>query len=680
MVQRTQKIKYYLTVSISLVTFLVYLPALSNGFIEWDDTRYIVENPYIRSIDATFFRWSLLGFYEGNWHPLTWISHAADYAIWGLNPLGHHLTSVILHAINTALVVVLSLKLLDIVRERSAQNGFLTDRAVLIAAGVTGLLFGIHPVHVESVAWVSERKDLLCALFFLLSIMAYVKAVMRTGHGAEGKKLTLSAMLSALCFFVLALMSKPMAVSLPVALLILDWYPFGRIRSWKTFWSTGFEKFPFIALSLAFSVIAIIAQKAGGALSSIDKVPLSIRIPVAAKALVAYLGKMLLPMNLLPLYPYPGDVSLFSFEYLLAIVLVIGVTAACVLLARKQKLWLSSWGYYAVTLIPVLGIMQVGGQAIADRYTYLPSIAPFLIIGSMSAWALAKIRERWGPIRYRFFFAAALAIIATLSFSTIRQIRIWQDSITFWSYELGKEPAASMAYVNRGIAFGKLGEFGKAIKDYNEALYQSPSNYKALYCRGAAYAKLNLVSQAIADYSAAIALKPSYYEAYNDRGVSYAKLGQLDKAIADYDTAISLDPANYQAYLNRGPAYDKVGQPDRALADFDRAISLNPKYADVYFNRGLFFSRVGRLESALADFDRAISLNPDDPDEYFNRGIVFSKIGQYERAIADFDKAIALNPAFYQAYYNRGSVYQKTGQIDAANRDFMVWKEHPIKQ
>jgi protein O-mannosyl-transferase len=647
-VQKKYGVQYYLAALVALLTFIVYLPALRNGFIEWDDIRYIVENPDIRTFDAAFLRWAFLDFHISNWHPLTWMSHALDYALWGLNPLGHHLTSIILHAVNTALVVVLAQKLFETARERTPQNAapsFLNDRTILVAAGVTGLLFGIHPVHVESVAWVAERKDLLCALFFLLSVLQYANAARRMGHGAERMRLTSSATLSALFFFLLALMSKPMAVSLPLVLLLLDWYPLGRIGSGKTLQTAIIQKLPFFALSLASSIVTLLAQRTGGAMASTDVVPLALRTLVATKSLVAYLGKMLLPTRLLPFHPYPKDVSITSFEYLSACVLVILITAACVVLVKKQRIWLAAWVYYVVTLLPVLGIVQVGAQAMADRYAYLPSLGPFLIAGSGVAWASAAIRERWGSGRHHFFSAVVLLVVVILSSVTVRQIKIWQDSIVFWTYEMDNAPEATIAYVNRGIAFMKLGQFDKAIRDYTEAISRKPSDYKAFYNRGVLFAELNLISQAIDDYSNVIALKPSYYDAYNNRGVLYEKLGQFDRAVADYSSAISLNPSNSRAYVNRGLAYDRAGLPERALADLDRAISLNPNDADAHYNRGLFFSKTGQVDRALADLDRAIALNPGDPD----------------------------------AYYNRGLVLQKKGQIDKANQDFLRWKEHSAK-
>lgn len=539
---RRIRYKYTLAASVALLAFLVYLPALRNEFVYWDDNLYIVENPDIRSLDMALFRWAFFGFHVSNWHPITWMSHAVDYALWGMNPLGHHLTNIVLHAINTALVVMLTLKLLEIAQERIQRNAaasFLTGRTVLTAAGVTGLLFGVHPVHVESVAWAAERKDLLCALFFLLSVLAYVKAVGRMRQSTDGigqsagfKKLTLGAMPSSLCFFALALMSKPMAVSLPAVLLILDWHPLKKIRSFQTSWSAIVEKIPFLYLSLASSILAIIAQKAGGALSTIDKVPLSIRLLVASKSLIAYLGKMLLPVNLIPLYPYPRDVSLLSIEYLAAILLVMGVTAACVVLAKKQQIWLAAWGYYVLTLMPVLGIVQVGNQAMADRYTYLPSLGLFFLAGVGAAWISEKIF--WNKSRALFTRGAGVTIsvllVLCLSYLTVRQTAVWRDSLSLWTYVIEKEPRKiPLAYNNRGMVFFKVGKFNQAIADFNQAIAMVPEYAKAYYNRGSAYDKMGELDKAIADYRKTILLDPFYYEAYYYLDQALKKTEQVDK-------------------------------------------------------------------------------------------------------------------------------------------------------
>jgi tetratricopeptide (TPR) repeat protein len=623
MVQIARHSKYYLAAAVALAAFLVYLPALPNEFVNWDDDIYIYDNPQIRSLDASFFRWAFLGFHISNWHPLTWISHAVDYAFWGLNPLGHHLTSIILHAINTALVILLAVKLLETARERSTGNGaasFLNDRTVMIAAGVTGLLFGIHPVHVESVAWVSERKDLLCALFFLLSIMAYTKYAVsqQTAAGSrqsegEGKDeirgkniFTDKHYLLALGFFILALMSKPMAVSLPVVLLILDWYPFDRVRSWKTLRSAGVEKLPFFALGFASAILTVLAQKTGGAMMAMDVVPLSTRTLIAAGSLIAYLGKMLLPIDLIPFYPYPTEVSLFSFASLSTIGIMIGITLASAAIVKNQRVWLTTWVYYVVTLLPVLGIVQAGGQAMADRYTYLPSLGPFLIIGIIAA----VVSERAGRAKQRGLvavsFAAALFVLVALFSLTIRQISVWRTSLDLWNDVITKEPQrAPLAYYNRGQVFVSRGQLGKAIEDY----------------------------------SMAITLNPSYHEAFYNRGLALEKSGHPDRAVEDYERAIALNPSNYQAFNNRGVLYGTAGSYDRAIEYFTRALAINTDYPDAYFNRGITYILIGRRDHALADLNKAIELNQQFAAAYLNRGKLLFAMDRKGSAVEDFRKA-----------------------------------------
>ncbi|MDA8173669.1 MAG: hypothetical protein M0018_03650, partial [Nitrospiraceae bacterium] len=254
---------YRLSGMVAAATFLVYLRTLKNGFIDWDDGRYIYDNPHIHSLNVSFLKWAFSGFYFSNWHPLTWISHAMDYAVWGLNPMGHHLTGILLHSANAFIVVILAIRLMEAWEKAKGERdvAFLEGNGKLIAGVVTGLIFGLHPLHVESVAWASERKDLLCALFFLLSILAYIKYAIIPHPGPL-------PYLLALAFFALALMSKPMAVSLPLVLLILDWFPLGRIFSFKSFRAAFTEKLPFIALSLGGSALTIVAQDRGEAIKS----------------------------------------------------------------------------------------------------------------------------------------------------------------------------------------------------------------------------------------------------------------------------------------------------------------------------------------------------------------------------------------------------------------------------
>jgi hypothetical protein len=589
-VKRTRHVKYYLSGSVALITFVVYLIALRNDFVNWDDNTYVLENPYIHAFNIALLRFAFLDFYASNWHPLTWISHAIDYAIWGVNPLGHHLTGIVIHALNTFIAVLLIVRLAEIFKEAAIRNSlpsFLNERGIFITGGVTGLLFGLHPLHVESVAWVSERKDLLCALFYLLSIMAYLRypspspqspplkgreVVPPLPWRVRGKWYFLS-----LSFFILALLSKPMAVSLPAVLLILDWYPFGKIRSLSSFWKSLVGKLPFIVLSLGSSALTILAQRAGGALVSTEVIPLSTRLLAAAGSLLFYLWNMIVPVNLIPFYQYPRHVSLLTLVgYFLAVVVVIGITALCVILAKKKKLWLAVWGYYFITLFPVLGIVQVGSQFMADRYTYLPSLGPFPVFGLVLAWLSSKMHSlaKWRRIVVIGGNAMAIIAFVSMTYLTIGQIGIWKNSFVFWNYVITKEPErVPMAYYGLGTFFQQAGLYDRAIENFDKA----------------------------------ITLDASLYQAYNNKGVVYGILGHYDKAIECFDKAIATNP-NSSVYNNRGLTLYFVGQYSRALEDYNKAIELNRRFVDAYFNRGNVYLRTGNVELAIRDFKNGCDL------------------------------------------------------------------------
>ncbi len=646
---RENKIKYGLAASVAFVTFLVYLPALRHEFVIWDDSRYIVGNTHIRSFDLNLFRWAFFDFYAANWHPLTWISHALDYAIWGLSPMGHHLTNNILHALNTFLVVLLVVRLIEAAHDSSASAdppGADASRFTLITAAVTGLLFGLHPIHVESVAWVAERKDLLCAFFFLLSVLSYTKYVTGSLQRAESKGQrvvssmlhALYAMRYALCFFILALLSKPMAVSLPVVLLLLDWYPFQRIQSLKTLLAAVMEKLPFIALSIVSAILTILAQKAGGAVQSLEFAPLSVRLYVASQALLLYLWKMIMPLNLVPYYPYPRNVSPLSLKYLFVFALVLGITAACLTLRKKNKIPVSVWGYYLVTLLPVLGIVQVGGQAMADRYAYLPSLGPFLLAGLMAAWFSVKlytVKKQALPAKIAGV-SASFVVLFFLTSLTLRQIAVWKNTFTLWDYVIEKDPdRVPEAYNNRGLAFSDKGQLNDAVEDYTKA----------------------------------IAINPLYREARLNRAVAYTSMGLIDKAIDDYTVVIVSRPFDQVFYL-RGTAFEKKGQNDRALEDYKQALVLNPSYLEAYIRLGILYGKAGDFGKAIDQFNQAVKADPNYSLAYGNRGFAYSLMGRYKEALRDLDKAIELDRSYGGAYVNRGRVYLKMGDKEKAASDF----------
>lgn len=574
-------LKYGLAVSVAAITFLVYLPALQNDFINWDDDLYVVDNIHIRSLDAAFVKWIFLDFYGAYWAPLTWVSHAVDYALWGLNPTGHHLTNNVLHAINSFLVVLLAMRLVEAWEQRRRirnEAAFFTDGMVLMAGGAAGLLFGLHPLHVESAAWIAERKDLLCALFFLMSIMAYLAFLADAkGEKTVVARLTDKYYIAAAGLFVLALFSKPMAVSLPAVLLILDWYPFGRIRSLRTFRTAVAEKLPFVALSLASSIVIFMAHRAQAAMASVVDIAVSTRLLVAAHSLLAYIGKMVWPVNLVPYYPYPANAVVRSPEYFLSLILVVVISAVCVGIANKRKYLPAVWGYYVVTLLPVLGLVQVGPQEMADRFTYLPSIGPFLILGTAAAVMYKKAGEagrRTQGIRAALTLIAA-AVCLGMAFLTIAQIGIWKNGITLWSSVIEREPVrAYIAYNNRGVSFEKAGQFERAIEDYTKTITLHPADDQAYFNLGVIYVKTNLTDNAIACFSRSLAINPNRADAYHNRGVEYFSLDRLDEALDDFNKAIALNGDLDIAYFNRGRLSLRSGNKGLAQADFHKACDL----------------------------------------------------------------------------------------------------------
>ena len=568
---KKQSYKYYLAVLVALTTFIVYLPALSNDFVNWDDGDLIIRNVNIRSLNPAFLRWAFafLNSYSANWHPLTWISHALDYAVWGLDPMGHHLTNNILHAVNTFLVVLLVVKLIEAVPQSpvpspQSQVPNPQSRFTLIASGITGLLFGLHPLHVEPVVWVSARADLLCALFFLLSILKYMSYRYHK---------TYKTYLLSLSFFALALLSKPMAVTLPFVLLILDWYPLEKVRTLRTFGSALIGKLPFFTLSLLASIVAFLARMSTG--SILEDTPLSIRILVSFKALTVYLWKMVLPLNLSSFYPYPEKgVSLFSPEYGLAVTLAIVISTTCVLFAKKEKIWLAIWGYYVVTLLPVIGIIRLGIPAMSDRYTYLPGLAPFLLTGLFAALISTKADTKKRGLIVKL---AGAVIIVLISFLTVKQIGTWKNGLTLWTNVIEKAPEGYFPYLNRGELFFKSGRLDEALADFDKA----------------------------------IAVIPSFYTLYNRLGVAYGENDDFDKAIECFNRSLAINTNDDMAHYYRGYTYSFINQDSRALEDYDKALELNQGNAKAHVQRGNLYLNTGKKALAVSDFQKACDLGDD---------------------------------------------------------------------
>jgi protein O-mannosyl-transferase len=531
---------------VALLVFIIYCPSLRNGFVGWDDDIYVYRNPHLRDPSLPPLLRTFSSFHaSGNWHPLTDLSHAADCAVWGMRPLGHHLTSIVLHGLNAGLVVVLACALV----RAGARSGARSAR-VVVAGIAAGLFWGLHPLRVESAAWVSERKDLLCAAFYLAGLLCYLRYAGKTrdtgGESAapRGKRFFAGA----LAAMALALLSKPMAVSFPLVLLVLDAYPLRRIERTRT-WRLLAEKLPFFVLAGASALVTLKAQRGGGAFRALHGVPLGTRALVAVRSTVGYLGKTLWPSELLPLYSYPQNVSWTSWQFVAPMVTLALLVGASVWLARWSRAVLSVFACYFLALLPVIGIVQVGPQAMADRYTYLPAVALSLLVGAGFAalWDKAgSVASRWRAAALVLVMAVAPGMLARLS---IRQMAVWHDSESLWSQVLRYEPWNTEAYNNRASYYFEQGDYPNALADYGAALSYAPPV-------GAVHA----------------ARRRSAY--FNDRAITYVQLGKLAEAVADASAAIRLRPDNADYYQNRSNMYQRLGRADDAAADWQQAQTI----------------------------------------------------------------------------------------------------------
>ncbi len=528
--------------------FLVYLGSLDNAFVTWDDTHYIVENEHIRTLNWAFLKWAFTAVVQANYHPLTMISLALEYAAFGLNPWGYHLGNALWHSIDTALVFLLVVRLYGAPREALARKKALTT------ALITALLFALHPMHVESVAWASERKDVLSTFFFLLTLLSYLSYV------SKNRKPLYYGL--TLITFILALLSKPMVITLPVVLLIIDFYPLARFGS--NIKKIIIEKIPFFALSILSAAVTLWAQRSGGAMQKLGYYSNVEAIVIPIRAYVFYLYKLIVPRGLTPLYPMPLDSGFFTLATLIPLALLIIITAITAQRAlRGRRIYLAVWLYYIITLLPVIGIIKVGGQSAADRYTYITTIPIFILAGAYCASFWNDRTKTW---RRNTVFAVAAVVLIIFAFLTTEQIKVWKDPLTFWSYVIKQYPERMLIpYHKRGIAYAKSGAFSLAEEDFSTGIRLSPSESLPYYNRSQVRASLGNYEGAIDDLSTLLQIDPGYTAVYYERGRIYERIGQYELAIKDIRETLRLQPDLAEAYIIINRLNKKI--EEKALRD-----------------------------------------------------------------------------------------------------------------
>jgi tetratricopeptide (TPR) repeat protein len=633
-----------------LVTMTLYWPATRCDFVDYDDSLYVYQNVHVQSgLTWPGIRWAFSNLEAGFWHPLTWLSILADGQFYGLRAWGYHLTSVLLHAASTGLLF------LALQRMTGA-----TWRSAFVAG-----LFGWHPLHVESVAWVAERKDVLSGFFWMLTLLLYaryaevrsLKSKVQSPKSVVSGPWSLSHLpsslfyLLSLFFFALGLMSKPMVVTLPLVLLLLDWWPLQRLSfsaprpRVKPMLSLVWEKVPFLVAALFFGVMTIYAVGEVGSLGPVTEYPLAGRFQNALLAYLGYLKQTLWPAGLAVFYPYPGT---FPAGRTTGAGLVGLLLSALLLWAPRKRAYLAAgWLWYVVTLLPVIGLIQVGDFSRADRFTYVPLIGVFVAI----SWGGYELTWRWRYQVLGLSVAGGAALFLCLGL-TRQQLGYWNDGETLFRHALAVTENNQIAHKALGDALDKEGQTDEAIRRYQEAIRLTPGYADARNNLGNVLLKKGQTDEAIRQFQAAIHLKPDFAKAYSNLGMAFEEKGQIDKAIRQYQEAIRLKPDFPKAHNNLGDVLLKKGQSEEAIRQFQEAIRLEPDYADAHYNHGNALAGKGRIDEAIRQYQEAIRLKADHADYHNNLGAAFYQQGRTGEAIRQFEEALRLKPDFAGARKN----------------------------
>jgi tetratricopeptide (TPR) repeat protein len=553
-----------------------------NGFVSWDDPSYVSENAHV--LGGLTWRgvvWAFTNTQGANWHPVTWLSHMLDVQLFGPDPGMHHTVSLLLHILNTVL-------LFGVLHRMTGALG----RSAFVAA-----LFAVHPLHVESVAWAAERKDVLSTLFWMLTMAAYVAYVERPQRRRY---------LLLLAVFALGLMAKPMLVTLPFVLLLLDLWPLARHE--RTTWRVLVrEKIPLIGLAFALSVVTFLAQQHAGAVQQLAGVPVGMRVANALVSYIRYIGKALWPAGLGALYPFPE--SLDGWEVVGAVIVLAAVSIAAIA-ARSRRPYLTvGWFWYLGTLVPVIGFVQVGYQAMADRYTYIPMIGLFIIV----AWGANELSSAW-PARRALLASAASATLLACIALTHAQVQVWHDGVALWQHTVAVTRNNFIAQTNLGYELAQRGRFDEAATEYREALRISPNYVLARQNLGLALASQGKYSDAIDAYQAALRVQPANAVLRADFGLALANAQRDSDAIVQYQEALRLQPDLALAHVRLGNALVRQGNVSDAVAHYEHALRVEPSSAEAHNNLGVALANRGNLEEAVVQFSEALRLKPEYTD------------------------------------------------------------------
>ena len=579
---------FWICLVLTLAATVVFWQVYTCNFISFDDPTYIYKNLNIQAgITLKAIKWAFTAGHTGNWHPLTWLSHMLDWQLFGPNPAGHHLVSLIFHIANTLFLFVVL----------KQMTGAIWP-SVFVAA-----LFALHPLHVESVAWVSERKDVLSTFFWLLTMWAYVRYVRHS---------KIANYLLVVVFLALGLMSKPMLVTLPFVLLLLDYWPLDRLNPKHPKAGLIIEKIPLFAIVLASCIVTYIVQRESGAMLEGENYSLLIRVANASISYLQYIIKMIWPTRLAMVYPHPGPNVSFFFAIISAI-LLLAVTVLILRFAKDRRYLVTGWFWYLGTLLPVIGLVQVGGQAMADRYSYITLTGLFIII----AWGLPELLGKW-PHQKVVLWISSLVVLFLLAIQAHLQQRYWKNSITLCEH----------------------------------AIKVTDNNFQAHFCITDMLLEQGRIEEAIRHGAEVLRIKPNYTRALNNFGIALYRAGRIDEAMYYYKRALEVNPGFALSYANLGCALAAKGRFDEAISFYNKALQITPDLIDVRLNLGFALAGSGKFTEAVREYEKVLLIQPKNAIAHNDLGVVLSRQGKFDGAIAHFNQAVRIDPNYTAARSN----------------------------
>jgi protein O-mannosyl-transferase len=628
-VRKHALIRWLAPVVVAIVSCAPFVPALWNDFVEWDDYENIVNNPHYRGLGWSQLRWMFTTFHMGPYQPLSWVTLGIDYLIWGMNPFGYHLTNLILHAANAVFFYYVSRRLLSIAWSISDEAG---QSQLGLSAAFAALLFAIHPLRLESVAWATERRDVLSGFFYLGTIYCYLRANSIPDNNLQAWRWRNTA----LALFVLSLLSKAAAMTLPVVLLILDIYPLKRLQWQPRQWlgpggrAVLWEKIPFVIVAVPFAFLALLGQQQASAFRSLETHDLGSRLAQAFFGAAFYLWKTLIPTKLSPLYEIPPHFTPWDPFIVAGVAASIIITLSLYLLGDRWPAGLACWAYYIVVLAPVLGIVQTGPQLVADRYTYLSCLSWAALAGGVLLYSLRRSNQRQSGAPFGLAAPIAIAgVLVPLALLTWNQTAIWRDTGTLWRHALKLDPNSSIAHYNLARFLGRQGKHAEAVAHYRQAL----------------------------------SIRPEDTDARNNLGLLLAIGGEIEASLQEFQKTVQLDPNHARAYFNMGKVFARQGDHERAIRNFQQALKLKPNEAEIHVALGNVLALQGQLEAATRQFEQAVKLKPEFADAHVALARSLAAQSKRDDAEKHYQQALQLLKA--QKYYSAGSPGFR-GSIDSA--------------